>query len=173
MRAATETRADGATGVPRADVAAALARIAAMPAVLRDALDRVPAALHARRPAGGEFALVEQACHLRDLDREAFIVRARRILAETLPELEPFDGDAVARERGYLAQDAAAAARDFATARAELAAFLAAVDAAGLAREGRFCGGRITLGQLVLMIDEHDREHRAQIEALAASTGAA
>ncbi|HET9471617.1 MAG TPA: hypothetical protein VFO24_10980 [Usitatibacter sp.] len=117
-------------------VALALDRIAAMPAVLRDAIDRVPADRRATRPASGEFALVEHACHLRDLDREGFMVRARRILSETLPELEPFQGDAVARE-------------------------------------GRFCGERITLRRLIAMIDEHDRDHRAQLDALPGFLGAA
>jgi hypothetical protein len=154
-------------------LAAALARIAAMPAFLRDALGRVPAGKRGMRPASGDFALVEQACHLRDLDREAFIVRARRMLSETLPELEPFHGDAVARERDYLAQDAAAAALDFERSRAELAALLASVAPARLSREGLFAGERITLGRLILMIDEHDREHRAQLEALTAFPGAA
>lgn len=155
------------------DMAEALGRIAAMPAFMRAAIDRVPAGMRAMRPPGGEFALVEQACHLRDLDREGFIVRARRMLGETLPELQPFHGDAVARERDYLAQDAHAAALDFERGRADLAALLAAVTPPGLAREGIFGGERITLRRLILMIDEHDREHRVQIDSLLAFLGAA
>ena len=154
-------------------VTEALGRIGAMPAFLRDAIDRVPASRRATRPAGGEFALVEQACHLRDLDREAFIVRVRRILEETLPQLEPFHGDVVARERGYLGQDAIAAAVDFESARMRLAALLATLAPASLAREGLFGGERITLRRLVHMIDEHDSEHREQVEALLAFLGAA
>lgn len=154
-------------------VAEALGRIAAMPAFVRSAVDRVPAGKRAMRPASGEFALVEQACHLRDLDREAFLVRVRRMLGETLPELAPFHGDAVARERDYLAQDALAAASGFERARAELGALLATIAPDRLAREGLFAGERITLRRLILMIDEHDREHRAQIGALLAFLGAA
>src|SRR5215813_8698854 len=99
---------------------AALQRLAAMPAYVSAAVDAAPGAALTVRGPGDTFALVEQACHLRDLEREGYLVRARRILAEDLPELTPFFGDAVARERDYLAQDAAAAARDFTAARAEL-----------------------------------------------------
>jgi hypothetical protein len=151
---------------PEAGIGAALERLAAMPALVCGAVEAVPRPVLTVRGANGTFALVEQACHLRDLEREGYLVRARRILAEDLPELAPFQGDVVARERDYLAQDAAAAARDFAAARAELVALLAKATPAELRREALFDGERTTLGGLVAMIGEHDAEHRAEIEAL-------
>ena len=143
-----------------------------MPRVVTEAITGADKATLVRRGEGGTFSLTEQACHLRDLEREGYLVRVRRILAENDPALAGFEGDVVARERDYLAQDAPAAGRDFAAARSELLALLAGVDEADLARAAMFEGRRITLAGLVAMIEEHDHGHRAEIERLlAAATG--
>ena len=140
--------------------------LARMPRILEEAVAGADARALARPGPGGTFSLTEQACHLRDLEREGYLVRVRRILAEEDPVLAGFEGDVVARERDYASQDAHAAARDFATARAELVAQLSALDPALEARTGMFGGERITLADLVAMIVEHDRGHREEIEAL-------
>ena len=119
-----------------------------------------------RRPALGGFSLVEHLCHLRDLEREGYLIRVRRMIAETNPELQPFDGTAVAAARDYRSQDARAAAHDFARARREVVALLAPLTAEQLRREARFGGKRICLADLVAMMVEHDREHREEIERL-------
>jgi len=150
-------------------IGATLERIAGMPAYLQAAIDAAPASALTARGEGDIFALVEQACHLRDVEREGYLVRVGRILSEELPELAPFFGDVVARERGYLAQDARAAAREFAAARAELVAVLAKVTPAQLARPALFGGERITLARLVAMVAEHDAGHREEIERLRAT----
>jgi hypothetical protein len=157
-----------ATHADAVDVRAVLAAIAAMPAFLEAALgSRAPAAL-VWRPAPEAFSLVEHACHLRDLEREGYLVRLRRILAEKAPELTGFDGATIARERDYLRQDARAAARDFAGARAELVAAASRLTPRELSREAVFAGKRITAADLLAMIAGHDGEHRQEIEALCA-----
>jgi len=142
--------------------------LAAMPRFLEEAVASADARALARRGPGGTFSLTEQACHLRDLEREGYLVRVRRILAEDSPVLEGFDGDAVARERDYPAQDAKRAAREFAAARCELLALLASLEAPQATRTALFDGRTITLAGLVAMIEEHDRGHREEIAALAA-----
>lgn len=156
-----------AADFPRGGLNEAIERLASMPAFLEGALDAASRDELTYSPAEGEFSLTEQACHLRDVDREGYLVRVRRILAEDAPTLEGFDGDRVARERNYVAQDAKAAARDFAAARRELVALLAPLGAAELNREAVFMGKRLCLADLVGMIIEHDRGHREEIEALA------
>ena len=151
---------------PPVALAEALELLAAMPEFVQGALAHVPADALQWKPAPEEFSLVEHACHLRDLEHEGYLLRVRRMLTETLPALEPFDGATVARERHYLAQDAHAAARDFAAARGELLARLKALTAADYAREGVFDGGRLRLAELVAMIAEHDRGHREEITRL-------
>ena len=156
----------GAADIPRLGLAAAIEHLATMPAFVAAAIDAASRDELVFRPGEDEFSLVEQACHLRDLEREGYLARVRRMLAEDTPALDGFDGAAVARSRNYLAQDARAAARDFSAARRELLGLLAPLTPAQLGREATFEGRRIALGDLVAMIVEHDRGHREEIESL-------
>jgi hypothetical protein len=144
-----------------------LDRIAEMPRYLEAAVEASDTDQLSVRGPGETFSIREQACHLRDLEREGWLVRVRRMLEEDVPDLAGFDGDAVAKARNYPAQDARAAARDFASSRGEVVAILARATPAQLARKATIFGKRITLTDLVAMIDEHDRGHREEIEALA------
>ncbi len=120
----------------------------------------------------GAFSLVEQACHLRDLEREAYGVRIRRIVEEDCPKLEEFDGDNAAQERGYLNQDLDTAVRAFATERATSVEFLEKITSEQAVRKARFgTFGVITLQQLVEMMLEHDDTHRAEIDLLVKELG--
>ena len=152
--------------LPRVGRTEAIERLASMPAFVEAALDAASGEEIAFRPGEGEFSLLEQACHLRDLEREGYLVRVRRILAEDAPVLQPFDGAAIARERDYLAQDARAAVREFTQARRSLTALLGQLDAAQWQRTASFEGRSITLEELVAMILEHDRGHREEIEGI-------
>jgi hypothetical protein len=143
-----------------------LERLGAMPAFVEAALHEAGEENLSLRPSPDLFALVEQACHLRDLEREGYLVRVRRILGESRPALDGFDGQAVARARDYASQDAHAAAQDFAVARRELLAVVGALTQDDLGREATFDGRRITLAELVGMIDAHDTEHREEIERI-------
>ena len=151
---------------PRLGFAESIERLSAMPEFLDAALVAAEPEDLLSRPGEGEFSLVEHACHLRDLEREGYLIRVRRMIAETNPELQPFDGTAVAAARDYRSQDARAAAHDFARARREVVALLAPLTAEQLRREARFGGKRICLADLVAMMVEHDREHREEIERL-------
>jgi hypothetical protein len=63
-------------------------------------------------------------------------------------------------------QDAHAAAQDFAAARRELLAVLATLSAQDLARGAVFDGRRISLTELVTLVDAHDTGHREEIERI-------
>jgi hypothetical protein len=152
-------------------LAEALARLGAMPSFLAGALASVPSADLARQAVPAEFSLVEHACHLRDVEREGYLVRVRRMLAEREPALQPFDGGAVAAARDYPSQDAFGAAREFAAARAELVAAIAPLTPQQLAREGTFGGERVCFADVIAMMVEHDRGHREEIERLLAQLG--
>jgi len=144
----------------------ALGRLAQMPDFLSAAIDAAGPGGLLFRVAGDGFSLTEQACHLRDVEREGYLVRVARMLAESTPVLEGFDGATVAKSRDYIAQDARAAALEFAAARRDLVAGLATLGKAQLARAALFGGERITLADLVGMMLEHDRSHREEIDAL-------
>src|SRR5688572_25889992 len=151
---------------PRLGLAESVERLEAMPEFLHAALATVDDVEMRARPAADGFSLAEHACHLRDLEREGYLVRLRRMLAEHHPDLAPFDGDAVAGARNYPSQDARAAAADFASARDEAVALIATLTPAQLAREGTFGGERVCLADVVAMMVEHDRGHREEIERL-------
>ncbi len=57
-----------------------------------------------QRPAPGEWSLLELACHLRDSAIEEGM-RARRMVEEDNPTLEPYDEQARALERNYIGDD--------------------------------------------------------------------
>jgi hypothetical protein len=161
-----------AADFPQVRFVEALELLAAMPGFVQGAIECTSADGIAFKPSPEAFSLLEHACHLRDLEREGYLVRLRRLCAEALPVLPGFDGDTIARERHYLAQDAHAAAAEFAAARAELLSRLRALTAADLAREGEFAGRRICVTDLVAMVVEHDRGHREEITRLMAERGA-
>jgi len=142
-----------------------------MPGSVQSALERAGPSRLALRPADGGFSLVEHACHLRDLEREGYLLRVMRLLAEERPVLEGFAGDRLAIERDYLSQDAAAAARDFAAARAEFVRIVRGLRPGDLAREGEFAGKTLTLEAMVAMAVAHDAEHRGDIDRLLAELG--
>ncbi|HEX6703851.1 MAG TPA: DinB family protein [Albitalea sp.] len=130
-------------------------------------VEAVPVTGRRRRPADGSFSLVEHLCHLRDLEREGFAVRIRRIVEEDLPELAEIDGSALAVERDYQAQDLATALRDFRAARAATVALLREHQPRHADRKGIFGGfGVITLAALAEGIAAHDAGHRAEMQAL-------
>ena len=143
-----------------------LESLGSMPAFLEAALHEAGEENFLARPSAEEFSLVEHACHLRDLEREGYLVRMRRILNESIPVLDDFDGKSVAAARDYPSQDAQAAAQDFAAARRELLALIAPLTPEDFRREAKFGGERITLAGLVTLIEAHDSGHREEIERI-------
>src|SRR6187402_135897 len=152
-------------------LAEAVSSLGSMPSFLSSALASVAATELARQPSPGQSSLVEHACHLRDLEREGYLVRVRRMLAEREPALEPFDGGAIAAARDYPRQDAFGAAREFAAARAESLALIARLTPGELAREGTFGGERVCFADVVAMMVAHDGEHREEMSRLLAAIG--
>src|SRR5215212_970329 len=94
-----------------------IARLAATPRRVRALAIR--AADPRRRLAEGEFSVVENVCHLRDIEADGYVVRIRRLLEEDEPLLDDIDGARLSIERGYNEQDLVAAIDAFADARAK------------------------------------------------------
>jgi hypothetical protein len=154
------------TAVPGLTLAESIERLGAMPAFLDAAIESVAAPKLTAQPAPDQFSLVEHACHLRDLEREGYLVRVRRMLSESTPALEPFDGGAIAAARNYPAQDARRAAADFAASRREVLALLAPLGAGEMRLEATFGDRRVCFAEVVAMMVGHDAEHRAEVERL-------
>lgn len=104
--------------------------------------------------------MLEHVCHLRDIEREGYSVRVRRILTEDVPSLAGLDGDALAVERRYNDDDLARALAAFESARAETMAQLCSIGPTLLARTGYLEHvGSISLHDLLRIACEHDAEH--------------
>jgi hypothetical protein len=150
-----------------------LDRLAEMPRILEAALANATIDDLRARAQPESFCLIEHACHLRDLEREGYAVRLHRLLTERAPVLEPFHGDAVARQRDYMAQNPREAAAEFALARSQFIVRAQALTQEQAARRATFAGRAITIPDLVAMMLEHDQEHAREIAALVGLRAAA
>jgi hypothetical protein len=122
------------------------------------------------KPRADEFSATENVCHLRDIEEEGYSVRIRRLMEETEPFLSDLDGARLAGERDYNSQNIYEALDRFTRARSGNVVAVRSLPLDGLNRRGMFEGtGTITLGQLLLMMREHDEAHLQELESLRAS----
>jgi len=119
------------------------------------------------RADDGSFSLVEQVCHLRDSERDAYGARIEKILNEESPSLADVDGPALAAERRYNEQQFDVGLEEFSEARRRNASALRGLTDEQLERRGILEGtGEITLARLVSMMREHDAEHFRELKEL-------
>jgi hypothetical protein len=114
-----------------------------------------------------EFSVLENICHLRDLELGGYAPRIKRILGEVDPVLADFDGARVAAESNYNSEQADLALQTFARARRENVRTLRSLSEEQLKREGKLAGvGNITLKRLAEMMREHDEGHLEDLRGL-------
>lgn len=98
--------------------------IRSTPDRLKAALAGVPRKLLTWRPAPGKWSIHEIVCHMRDAERDGYLYRYRRVLAEDNPTFPDVDGDKLALERQYGRMNLREAVRDWRAARKEVLALL-------------------------------------------------
>ncbi|MBN2469527.1 MAG: DinB family protein [Anaerolineae bacterium] len=119
-------------------------------------------ALAARDGADG-WNVVEIMCHLRDFE-EIFFARARQIVEQDRPTLDPFDHEQMAKDRDYAGQDLNAAFETYQATRQEFLAWLKARAEADWQRVGAHPeAGEYTLLEQALQVPLHDLDHLEQI----------
>ncbi|HSE25545.1 MAG TPA: DinB family protein [Pyrinomonadaceae bacterium] len=119
------------------------------------------------RPADGRFSILENVCHLRDIEIEGYTDRIKRILEEDSPDLQDIDGGRLAFEREYNKQDLIPALKTFVEAREKNLARLRNVDVKELEKTGNLQGvGQVTLARLLEMMLEHDEGHLTELQML-------
>jgi DinB superfamily len=140
----------------------------ATPARLKAALKGVPKAVWLWTPAPGKWSILEIACHLRDMERDAYLARYRRLLAEDEPTLPDVDGDVYALERDYRAQRPAEVLREWTRLRRESLRLLGGLKAAQWSRRGTHeTAGPLTVADLLRRhAVGNDEAHLGQIEAI-------
>lgn len=142
--------------------------LAATPLRLKATLKGIPRKRLVARPAPGKWSILEIVCHMRDMEREAYLARYRRILAEDNPLLPDLDGDQTALERDYRAQKLAPVLKGWTAARRECLKLLKAVKAPQWARFGTHeSAGRLSMEDFLLrQAVGNDAAHLSQIEAI-------
>lgn len=147
----------------------AIAALKLMPEALRQHTARITDAELHYQPEGGYFSVLENICHLRDIEIEGYSVRLKRILAEEHPNLAGINGDQLARERHYNQQPLAPALDAFTKARHANLKILGKVTEAQLTRTAYLESvGEITLGKLLEIWVEHDEGHIHELARLRA-----
>lgn len=140
------------------------------PARLKAALKGVPKKVLLWVPAPGKWSILEIVCHLRDMEKEAYLARYRRILEEETPSLPDIDGDILSLERDYRSQKLAEVLRDWTRLRRESLAVLRTVKGDQWTRRGV----HETAGPLSMedFLRRHavgnDQAHLGQIDAIKA-----
>ena len=119
-----------------------------------------------RRPAPGEWAVIEVVAHIADVDERAH-TRLRRMLAEDNPFLPALDRDALAVERGYINMDLPEQVARYRNSRAGHLADLAKLDRHQWQRAGRHeAAGDMTVQLYEAHVASEDVDHLAQIARL-------
>ncbi|HSB68000.1 MAG TPA: DinB family protein [Candidatus Methylomirabilis sp.] len=101
-----------------------LAILRSTPERLKAVLAGVPRKLLTWRPAPGKWSIHEIVCHMRDAEREGYLLRYTKILSEDNPTFPDVDGDALALERQYDRLGLREVLRDWRAARKEVLAVL-------------------------------------------------
>lgn len=142
------------------------AELESMPDFLALMFGEMSAAEAAMSSSADAFSPVEHCWHLADLEREGFSVRIHRLLEESNPSLEDFDGTRVAQERQYKRMSLPDGIAAFQQARLENIALLRGIPRESWPRQGEQEGvGKVMLCDIPIMMAEHDATHRAEIAA--------
>ena len=137
-----------------------LLQLKTTPGVLAAAVGGLSAEALVLRPESGNFSVLENICHLRDIEVEGYTVRIQRILSEEVPDLADIDGRKLAVERDYNKEDLSAAFNAFTDARRRNLDVLFGLSAKQFARTGELQGvGKVTLTRLLEMMCDHDAGH--------------
>ena len=118
------------------------------------------------RPIPNKWSVKEIMCHLRDMEREAYLVRYRRMLSEDSPFLPNVDQDRMAFEKDYINQDAQDALDEFKWLRAETVKTLESAQPEAWSRVGSHeTDGEMSIEQLVRrQIKGNDLNHLVQMK---------
>ena len=124
---------------------------------------------HAKRDGADGWSIVEIVCHLRDFDA-IFRGRAQMMLDEDYPQLPAYDHEAMAIERDYQSESAAAAYAQLSQSRRDFIAFFKALSEEQWARAGVHPEkGHFTLTDALMQVALHDLDHLEQITRVLAN----
>ena len=143
---------------------ALLANLRSTPAALASLTRSLSPEAWAHKPQPGEWNLTEVICHLRDVEREIYLPRLKKVLAEDNPFLPAVKTDAWPEERNYAGQAGPQVLSELLQVRKETIALISNLQADGWSRTGRHTVfGPTSLQELVSLMAAHDRTHVRQV----------
>jgi hypothetical protein len=146
--------------------------LAETPAHIRRLAEGLNAEESRWKPAADAFSVVENVCHLRDIEVDGYAARINLILNEDEPFLPDLNGAQLVAERRYNEQQLDAALDAFADARERNLLVIQSLSSEQLARSGTFENtGAITLSRLLELMREHDAAHLDELSGLRAKLG--
>jgi len=149
------------------DPTAEIAALARMPAELQQRLSGLTEAQLRFKPTPDVFSVLENVCHLRDIEVEGYARRLGLLLREDHPLLPDLDGTALARVRAYNEQPLKPALDAFLSMRRRCLDILEDLGPEEFARRGEFENvGEVTLGRLLEIWVEHDGGHLKELDEL-------
>ena len=149
------------------DIRELLTSLGRTPADISLLLSEIPISAVTNKYGPDEFSVLENVCHLRDIEVEGYAIRIKRILEEENPFLADIDGSRLAIERDYNRQNLKEALATFTSARRSNLALLEKATPAELARTGDLeMTGLISLRRLVEMMCDHDEGHLEDLDRL-------
>ena len=118
------------------------------------------------RPIPNKWSIKEIMCHLRDMEREAYLARYRKMLTEENPLLHNVDQNRIAAESDYINQDAQNALDEFKWLRGETVKTLEGAQPEAWSRGGvHETDGPMTIEDLVhKQIKGNDLNHLVQMK---------
>jgi hypothetical protein len=152
---------------------ATLDALAAFPDVLARLYGEVPEGFATWVPTSWEgvpsepFSPLAQLCHVRDIEREGYHRRFRRVLAEEHPFLPGVDGEGLAVARRYEEENAAKVLEEIRVAREETLRLISGLRLEQMTRTADFEGyGSVTTRSLIHYLCSHDQQHLAGLQWL-------
>lgn len=142
--------------------------VAETPARLKAVLKGVPKKLLLWTPGPGKWSILEIVAHMRDMERDAYLTRYRRILAEENPTLPDIDGDICAIRDDYRSMKLPDLLRDWLKLRKECLKLLKSVKGPRWDRVGTHeTAGPLTVDTLLRRhAVGNDEAHLSQIEGI-------
>jgi hypothetical protein len=143
-----------------------LSNLKSLPNELDDLLNDLDEDTLRWRPIPNKWSVKEIMCHLRDMERLAYLARYRRMLTEENPILPNVDQDRIAIESDYINQDASAALNEFKRLRQETIRTLETASVDAWSRGGTHeTDGPMSVEKLVVrQIKGNDLNHLVQMK---------
>ena len=151
------------------ELAAAFSTLSTMPDALQQRLAGLSDQQLRFKPGADTFSVLENICHLRDIEVEGYAERLQLLLTQEYPLLPDLNGAELAEERDYNSQKLRPALQGFIDARYGCLGVIANLAAADLVREGHLEKvGDVNLGKLLELWIAHDKDHLKELDELLA-----